>query len=559
METNYGFHLQKKGTKIIFLFFLTSIFFISGLHSQSWYSLSSGTNTNVFSSTVYNGNLIVAGDFTIAGGVTVNHIAFWNGTNWAPLGSGTDSTVYTLFVYNGELIAGGKFTTAGGVSCNRIAKWNGSSWSPLLLGANAPVYSLSVYSGSLRVGGAFTNVAGVNANHIARWDGSAWYSMGLGTNDNVYCMTLFGADLILGGKFTTAGGLTCKRIADFNTNPIYLPLAAGIDSGSVLSLFTYNGLLMVGGDFTSIGGIPVLYIASWDGTNWNSVGSGMNSNVRSLGYFNGNLIAGGKFTNAGGTQANYIAGWNGTIWSTLGSGMNGGNSEVDALTTWANVLIGGGNFAFAGGNQALNVAAYGSIPVEPDLISPCGITTDSLTPLLNWTDVPNATSYGVEIATDNNFLNVILNASSIPISQYQVTEGTLSPNTNYFWHANAANGLGPGPWSQSCSFTTPNLIGINKNSGSVPKKFILYQNYPNPFNPSTTIKFDIPANLNNNANVSLSLYDLNGKKAAVLFEQEYRPGSYTVNVNAENLASGVYFCILKSGELIQTKKILLVK
>ncbi len=557
MKTFYCYQTQKRFLPILYFILTTLIFADFQIYSQSWHSLSTGTNGNVYATAVFNGNLIAAGDFTTAGGVTINRIAQWNGTNWSSLGNGMDSAVYALTIYNGELIAGGKFSTAGGVSCNRIARWNGSNWAALGLGANASVLALSVYSGSLRAGGIFTNVSGVSSSHVARWDGSSWFAMGLGANDNVQTMTVYGADLILGGRFTNAGGLPNHHITRYNTTGLYLPLGSGIDSGSILSLSVYNGYLIVGGDYTSIGSIPVNFLASWDGTNWNSVGSGMNGMVRSLGSFDGNLIAGGKFTNAGGTSANYIASWNGTSWSIIGSGMTGGTTEVDAITTWSNLLLAGGGFTLAGGISAPNIAAYGSVPVAPTLINPCSITTDSLTPLLDWADVPNATSYGLQVAIDPNFLNIVINSSLLPISQYQIVQPLL-PVTTYFWRANAVNGLGTGTWSLICFFTTPNIDGII-NTQRIPDAFKLYQNYPNPFNPSTTIKFDIPTGIKNGLMVEIKLYDVSGKEISVLYNREAGPGSYKVYLRTDNLSSGVYFYKLITGDFIQTNKMMILK
>ncbi len=47
--------------------------------------------------------------------------------------------VRALAVYNGELIAAGDFTMAGGVACNYIARWNGSSWQALFSGVKSTV------------------------------------------------------------------------------------------------------------------------------------------------------------------------------------------------------------------------------------------------------------------------------------------------------------------------------------------------------------------------------------------------------------------------------------
>jgi hypothetical protein len=72
---------------------------------------------------------------------------------WSTLGTGMNDWVYASAVYNGDLIVGGNFTNAGGVSANHIARWDGSNWYPLGLGINAKVWALASFGGSLYVGG----------------------------------------------------------------------------------------------------------------------------------------------------------------------------------------------------------------------------------------------------------------------------------------------------------------------------------------------------------------------------------------------------------------------
>jgi hypothetical protein len=122
------------------------------------------------------GNLYAGGAFTETGGVTVNHVARWDGSSWSPLGSGMDGPVYALAVDgSGNLYAGGNFDQAGGVSVKHIAMWDGSSWSPLGWGVGDTVSALAMdSSGNLYAGGQFIVVEGGMANYVARWDGSSW-------------------------------------------------------------------------------------------------------------------------------------------------------------------------------------------------------------------------------------------------------------------------------------------------------------------------------------------------------------------------------------------------
>jgi hypothetical protein len=87
------------------------------------------------------------------------------------------------------------------------------------------------------------------------------------------------------------------------------------------------------------------------------------------------------------------------------------------------------------------------------------------------------------------------------------------------------------------------------------KSYTLAQNYPNPFNPMTTIQYSLA----NTGNVSLKIYDILGREVATLVNGRQAAGEYTVQFNAANLASGIYFYRLQAGDFVQTKKMMLVK
>ncbi|MBV6478439.1 MAG: hypothetical protein HGGPFJEG_01194 [Ignavibacteria bacterium] len=92
-----------------------------------------------------------------------------------------------------------------------------------------------------------------------------------------------------------------------------------------------------------------------------------------------------------------------------------------------------------------------------------------------------------------------------------------------------------------------------------PEKYDLSQNYPNPFNPSTKINFDLPFD----GNVSLKVFDVNGRVAAELVHEFRNAGYYTIELNAASVAgglsSGVYFYTLTTENFVSTKKMLLIK
>jgi len=98
------------------------------------------------------------------------------------------------------------------------------------------------------------------------------------------------------------------------------------------------------------------------------------------------------------------------------------------------------------------------------------------------------------------------------------------------------------------------VTGIGSNN-ETPNRFVLKQNYPNPFNPSTVIEFSIPKD----GNISISIYDASGKEIAVLVSGFKTKGNHSVDFNASNFSSGIYFYKLKADGFEQTKKMLLVK
>ncbi len=86
-------------------------------------------------------------------------------------------------------------------------------------------------------------------------------------------------------------------------------------------------------------------------------------------------------------------------------------------------------------------------------------------------------------------------------------------------------------------------------------KFSLSQNYPNPFNNSTVVQYEISVS----GLVTIKIYDVLGREIKTLVNDIIKTGKYSIKFNADNLPSGVYFCRLKSGNYVQTRKMILLK
>ena len=97
------------------------------------------------------------------------------------------------------------------------------------------------------------------------------------------------------------------------------------------------------------------------------------------------------------------------------------------------------------------------------------------------------------------------------------------------------------------------FVGIISNTTI--QSYTLEQNYPNPFNPVTSIKYSIPKS----GIVLLKVYDLLGKEVASLVNSNVTAGTHSVNFDASNLASGIYFYRIESGDFNAVKKMVLIK
>lgn len=109
-------------------------------------------------------------------------------------------------------------------------------------------------------------------------------------------------------------------------------------------------------------------------------------------------------------------------------------------------------------------------------------------------------------------------------------------------------------YQESSISATTGGIG-NEPVKTVPHEIHLAQNYPNPFNPGTVIRFQLPVS----GYVTLKVFDVTGREVATLVEGELAVGSHAVTFAPHDLACGIYFYQLTSGQFSQTHKAVLVK
>lgn len=106
-----------------------------------------------------------------------------------------------------------------------------------------------------------------------------------------------------------------------------------------------------------------------------------------------------------------------------------------------------------------------------------------------------------------------------------------------------------------------NTIGVRKISSEIPDGYSLSQNFPNPFNPNTVIRYSVP----HSSEISLKVYDALGNFVKEIVSGRQSAGNYEIEINAQDLvngkglSSGVYFYSLRSGSIVMTKKMVLIK
>ncbi len=119
-------------------------------------------------------------------------------------------------------------------------------------------------------------------------------------------------------------------------------------------------------------------------------------------------------------------------------------------------------------------------------------------------------------------------------------------------------------YDRSFSGTLPEIpcvpTGSDEDVPVVPQDFVLKQNYPNPFNPTTVINYTLPSR----SDVEIAVYDILGRRVRTLLDETQAAGPHEVSWNGTDgaghpVATGVYFYRLQAGDMIETRKMMLLK
>lgn len=337
-----------------------------------------GTNGAVVASTIWDPDgagpssplLVIAGDFTMVCGTAANRIAAWDPATdtWTAFGSGMDKSVTALAALpSGELAASGTFTLAGGHSIYRLARWTGFDWTPVGAGlSSGSVNALAATShGTLIAGGSFSSIGGVSAKNVAVWDGVQWSALGGGTDRFVSAVAaLADGGVVVGGNFTLAGATPANHVARWDGSA-WNAMGAGLSYSpgtiSIRAIAETDAGVVVAGRFDSAGGVPVNHIASWDGSGWSALATGLSHSTQParvdalLALPSGELLAGGVFDDAGGVATGGAARWDGAEWHALND-EHPGNTTTIARAPNGRIVFGG--FDLHGDTRAENMVQW---------------------------------------------------------------------------------------------------------------------------------------------------------------------------------------------------------
>ncbi len=236
-------------------------------------------------------------EWATTNGFTANELAWIQpgyppSVPWMPLGEGTNGPVKVLLTLgSGDLLVAGDFTEAGGEAMNMVALWNGADYVPLGTGIQGQVNCATEFAGSIYIGGNSIN----GISDLAVWNGTTWsHSVvfdGKFPNINalhVHDGTLYAAGQVMG--FAGVDDIVKRKVGD------YWEDVGSIFNDAVLSLGTHNGDLVAGGSFTQMVTVtdPITnHVARFDGTDWLELGGGLDATVRCLLEVDGELYAGG--------------------------------------------------------------------------------------------------------------------------------------------------------------------------------------------------------------------------------------------------------------------------
>ena len=488
----------------IYLFLLTLFLFIyNGSLQAQWVQV--GLNNQTISCFAISGNNVYAD----AGSGMYRSTN--NGTTWTLANAGLPTNAVISMVVSGSYIFAG--TYGGGVF---LSTNNGTNWTPSNNGITSNYITALTSSGH--------NIfAGIDGGvYLSTNSGTNWTQVNNGlTNTNVHALASIGTNIFV--------GISGEVFRSTNNGAEWNSANNGMSGSEVNALAVSGNNIYVGtGAFVGTG----IFLSTNYGANWSAVNNGLYNSYVPF------LSANGTYILAGTEGGVYYSTNNGSLWNLASYGLP--NLSVTTLAVGDSLAFLGNYFTGVWRRPLSDLYT----PVELESFA---ANTHNGIVNLNWTTATELNNKGFEIqrklfSDDYNTIDFVKGY------------GTSTKTNNYSWSDK------PLPGTYSYRLKQIDYNGKYEYSKEVeititPNIFSLEQNFPNPFNPSTVISYSLPSA----SYVNLIIYNTLGQIVKVLENGSKNAGNYSVNFNASDLASGIYFYKLEAGQFSQVKKMALLK
>lgn len=341
-----------------------------------------------------NANLVVTGDFSVAGGTFVDNAFFLTPAGSViPMGTGLEGQVHDVIEFDNNLWFGGEFTSGGG---SNLAIFDPvfETWTFQQLFTGV-IYDLEVFNGKLYAGGDLTHSGALLVQHIIeRNQAGGWLSVGLGFDDPVHSLAVHNGMLYAGGEFQHSDTASIPYVGRWNGSN-WEPVGTTNLGAPVRVLEEDNGYLYAGGD---LGDTTLTYkrfgLARYATNDWDLLLDTMNTTViidplvpghsyiDNIQFSDTNIFVSGHFLLAQmitsfGTNVGRLG-----LYDRLFPELTPDSaSTIHAMSIWNDKIVVGGNLSMINGNPAFNLAQR---DISTEITKPA--------PDLKWTVYPNPVS-----------------------------------------------------------------------------------------------------------------------------------------------------------------------
>lgn len=543
--------------------------------TQHWAALEP-SGFDGFGRTVYSllpqGNELYVAVYSIINGAGISQVAKWNSSinTWTIFEGDIDGSIRTLAVSGTEVYIGGYFTSAGSVMANNIAKWNGREWAALGSGVNGAVSGIASLGNDVYVAGLFSKAGGVKANKIVKWNtlDEKWADVGtIPFNESpVYGISALAAGngcVYVSGPMDLIANIPGNLAKWDPINATWSPLGSGLGGGGVYTITTKANDVYVGGYFKTVGGKPSTCFAIWHEPDIRSNSAPLiTSSLPQITFKEDStlLYSRTKWFNRvqDREDADSLLVFAVLSGKRVTATRQGSNYRFTAPSNWFGrdtltlIVSDRGQLADTA-EFVVRVRAVNDAPVLGGLPATLKLKTAETLELPLWefvsdVDHPDSTLH-FSFSASNDSLRREFNHKT---GQLTLAAPDFNGTADLFITVQDDSGATA---RDTVAVHIDQTTGVVEQKIEIPTEFALLQNYPNPFNPATVIRFALPQA----AEVKLEVYDLAGRRVALLLDGRKPAGYHQIEFRATELPSAVYFYRLSTEGITAIKKLMLLR